>query len=391
MPLEKLLGVLDESGFTGEFEVERPGQFSRRGGIVDIYPWLSRCPVRVEFFGDTVESIREFNTNTQRSERMLETVRVVLVAPEKLSGQAAGTLLTDHMDPGTIAVTFREVPEEGKEPAPQIGRVESALSHFTRLEVGPLPATGEDSVNFDTELAGRLGGQISDVMEHLRLLGTRFKTVYLLCPRQAEIKRMRELLADYKIPVRSLRLVKGHIEYGFYLGALRTAVICADELFDRYSQHREWEWGEYTPAEPFFDLEPGNYCVHTEHGICRFRGMKVMRRRGRAQEFLELEFRDNARLYVSTMQADQVQKYIGARAARPVLSRLGTTLWSKKKERVRCALQDVAAELILIQAARSVKKGITFPADTAWQREFEASFPFAETRDRAMSATARRK
>ncbi len=381
IPPEELLSTLVESGFASEFEVEQPGQFSRRGGIVDIFPWLSRRPVRIEFFGDSVESIREFDTNTQRSERMLESVRLVLVAPSKLSPSVAEDLLTGHMDARAIAVTFQEVAVGGREPAVGIAQVESALERFTRIEAGGLPATGEDSVNFDTALAGRLGGQISDIMEHLRLLVKRFKTVYLLCPRQAEVKRMRELLDDYKVPARNLRLVEGRIEQGFYLGSLRTALVSADELFDRYSQHREWDAPEHTPAEPFFDLEPGDYCVHTEHGICRFRGMKVMRRAGRAQEFLELEFRDRARLYISTMQAEQVQKYIGGRATRPVLSRLGTTLWARKKERVRRALEDISAELISIQAARALERGVAFGPDTPWQREYEASFPFTETRD----------
>ena len=98
----------------------------------------------------------------------------------------------------------------------------------------PLPATDEGAFNFDTELASRVGGQISDVMEHLRQLLERFRTVYLLCPRQAEIKRIRELLQDYKVPDRNLRLTEGRIEQGFYLGGLRTALISADELFDRY-------------------------------------------------------------------------------------------------------------------------------------------------------------
>jgi transcription-repair coupling factor (superfamily II helicase) len=386
-PPEKLLGVLVESGFTSEFEVEQPGQFSRRGGIVDIFGWLSRSPVRIEYFGDSIESIREFDTRTQRSDRILDKIHLTLVVPSERSGSGAKALLADHMKRDTIAVTFNEIPVEGREPAPRDRKVESALSQFARIEVGPLPATGDNSVNFDTELSGRVGGQISDVMQHLRLLTGRFKTVYLLCPRQAEIKRMRELLADYKVPARNLRLVEGRIEQGFYLGALRTAVICADELFDRYSQHREWDMPEYTPAEPFFDLEPDDYCVHEEHGICRFRGMKIMRRRGRAQEFLELEFRDNAKLYISTMQAEHVQKYIGGKRTKPVLSRLGTALWAKKKERVRRALEGIAAELISIQASRSVKKGFTFPADTSWQREFEASFPFTDTRDQTRTSS----
>ncbi len=382
---EKLLEDLLECGFVSEHEVERPGQFSRRGGIVDIFPWLSRQPVRIEFFGDTVESIRQFDAFNQRSQRMLKEASLVLVAPSKAGGQS---LLTDHMGPETVAVTFHEVPVEGRAPVKVGPKVAAALERFTSLAAGPLPATSKNAVNFDTQLAGRVGGQISDVMEHVRLLAGRFRKVYIFCPGQAELKRMRQLLDDYKVPARNLRLLAGRIEQGFFITSLRTALVSENELFDRYSQHRELDIPESAPADPFFDLEPGDYCVHAEHGICRFRGMKILRRKGRAQEFLELEFRDNARLYASAMQAQQVQHYIGGRRTRPVLSRLGSPAWSRKKDRVRRVLEGIASELISIQAARSVKRGFAFPPETQWQREFEASFPFYETRDQARTSLA---
>jgi transcription-repair coupling factor (superfamily II helicase) len=378
--LDDILRILLESGFTNEPEVEQQGQFSRRGGIMDIFPWLSHRPVRVEFSGDTVESIREFDATSQRSDRMLDNVTLALVAPSRPGSGKAESLLTEHMKPETIAVMIQDTPLEGRDAIPEIPEVRKALERFSIVEVSPLPAAGDNAVNFDTELAGRVGGQISDVMEHVRQLCRKFRTVYILCPRQAEIKRMNELLEDHRISTRNLRLSEGRLEQGFYMDSLRTAVISADELFDRYGQHRDWEAQESAPAEPFFDLEPGDFC--------RFHGMKLMRRRGRAQEFMELEFRDNAKLCVSAMQAEQVQKYIGGRRTRPVLSRLGTNLWSKKKERVRQALKDIAAELMSIQAARAVKKGMAFPADTPWQREFEASFPFTETADQIRASSA---
>jgi len=383
---ESLLEAFEKCGFTREAEVEKPGQYSRRGGVLDVFSWLSHRPVRIEFFGDTVESIRQFDTESQRSDKMMEEAKLVLVSPIAIRSKPGKAFLTDYLRRDAIVARFREVVIEEKEQSRPSPALEKEFERFKLVDVNPLPATGTHAANFDTELAGRMGGQISDIMEHLRLLVKRYKKVYLFCPKDAELRRVRELIDDYKVPSKNLRLIEGRLEQGFFLGMLNTAVISADELFDRYSQHREVDSKDSIAAEPFFDLEKGEYCVHSEHGICRFRGMKVMHRKGRAQEFMELEFREGAKLYVSTMQAGKVQKYIGGKLTRPVLSKLGTMLWEKKKERVRRALEDIAADLMSIQAARAVKKGTAFPKDTPWQREFEASFPFTETRDQTRAA-----
>ncbi|MFK7789003.1 MAG: transcription-repair coupling factor, partial [Phycisphaeraceae bacterium] len=141
-------------------------------------------------------------------------------------------------------------------------------------------------------------------------------------------------------------------------------------------------------SDAFLDLEVGDYVVHIDHGIGVFAGLRTMRREGRSEEYLTLEFDQNAKLHVPAAQIDLIQKYVGGFAGKPPLSKLGGKRWQKQKDSVAEAVKDLAAELLRVQAARQTQPGIRFPADTAWQKEFEAEFPFEETEDQISAIAA---
>jgi transcription-repair coupling factor (superfamily II helicase) len=171
-----------------------------------------------------------------------------------------------------------------------------------------------------------------------------------------------------------------------------THLIPHHELFHRFETRRRVRRvssdATAQASDAFVDLDVGDYVVHVDHGIAKFNGLKTLKRGGVTQEYLTLQFAQQATLHVPATQIDLVQKYIGGFEGKPPLSALGGKKWQKQKESVREAVKDLAAELLRVQAARHTQPGTGFPRDTAWQREFEAEFPYEETEDQLAAIEA---
>ncbi len=168
---------------------------------------------------------------------------------------------------------------------------------------------------------------------------------------------------------------------------VRLRLLGHHELFHRYEQRRRAQKQIATrPVDSFLDLKVGDYVVHVAHGIAKFTGMQTIAKEGKSEEYLTLRFAENASLHVPAARINLIQKYIGGFSGHPRLSRLGTGTWEKEKAKVSEAVMDMAAELIEIQAARNAEVGVAYPADTDWQKEFEAEFPYEPTNDQLTSA-----
>ncbi|MCC7146717.1 MAG: transcription-repair coupling factor, partial [Phycisphaeraceae bacterium] len=166
--------------------------------------------------------------------------------------------------------------------------------------------------------------------------------------------------------------------------SLALCLVPHHELFHRYGTRRRIRRisaGTERASDAFLDLEVGDYVVHVDHGIARFVGLRTMRRNQATEDYLTLEFAGKALLHVPATQMDLIQKYVGGFGGRPPLSMLGGKRWARQKEQVAEAVKDLAAQMLRIQAARSSLPGVRYPADTAWQKEFEAEFPYEETED----------
>jgi transcription-repair coupling factor (superfamily II helicase) len=214
--------------------------------------------------------------------------------------------------------------------------------------------------------------------------------VFAFCPTDGELDRFKELLAEFHIAALlrgPLIPVLGSISRGFVWDEVRLAVVSDTEIFCRSRLHRprrtriEQARSASVPVADFTELEEGDFVVHVQHGIGRYRGLQKITVAGQAQEALTVEYADEAKLYVPIDQAHLVSKYISAGRRIPELSTLGGRRWSKQKADAERAVLDLAAEMLEIQAARQSGKGFAFPADTSWQREFEASFIYEETPD----------
>jgi transcription-repair coupling factor (superfamily II helicase) len=432
----ELAGWLVANGYKRVEAVEYPGEFGRRGGICDVFPPDAADPVRVEFFGDEVESIRNFSTGTQRSLGNRDAVTLMGVEPPdpKAPGRpspgfaAEHGFLTDYLPPQSRVALVE--PGDLKEHARLFfDRVADVAGLFTadgafanlltlpNVTVTALPRPSvEASVHLRVESVERFSGNVHRVRDELDAVaadGT--SRVMIACQTDAECHRLTDVLKAGKLSEsHRLKLVTGHVRSGFRLVDQGVVVLGSHELFHKdllppgvkapgtASSRRI----ESRAIDTFLDLNEGDYVVHVAHGIARFRGMRMLEK-ARGSEFglqaehepeevdettprapnlaleenLILEFRDGVMLYVPASRIDLVQKYVGGSHADPELSKLGGTAWGRKKDKVSEAVRDMAAEMIQIQAVRQAIPGYAFPPDTDWQNEFEAAFPYQETPD----------
>jgi transcription-repair coupling factor (superfamily II helicase) len=427
--IEALLQWLIDQGFKRVDAVELPGEFSRRGGILDVFSPDAEAPYRLEFFGDEIETIRSFSAQTQRSLEELNDV-LILAAPSGFAfgSAAAGAkpkagIITDHLPPDTwiALVEPNELQEQGRFFLETVADftglfnvlgVFAQLLKFTNVTISAMPRPSvEQVVHLRVESVERFSGNVARVRDELDAVAPNDR-VFVACHNEAESHRLQQVLAAGKLAEsHRLRLVTGAVRAGFRMVEAGVVVLGSHELF-----HREQTPAGEKPAtalprrriesraiDSFLELNEGDLVVHVVQGIARYRGMKMLPRahgveqtladdhedsealqvsRSTPQEeHLLLEFRDGVMLYVPVSKIDLVQKYVGGSKSDPELSKLGGTAWGRKKERVEEAVRDLAADMIEIQAMRASQPGFAFPGDSEWMREFEDSFPFQETPD----------
>lgn len=420
----ELAGWLVANGYKRVEAVEFPGEFARRGGILDVYPPDSPDPVRVEFFGDEIESLRAFAPGSQRS--LEARARVTLLGIEKDGGSGATGTLCDYLpaqsrvvlhEPRDLKEQIRQFRDRVPNPAGLLtpDQTFAALIARPNVVVSALPRPGvEAAVHLRVESVARFSGSVHRVRDELDSVGSGGSArVLIACQSEAEVHRLTEVLKAGKLAEsHHLQLVTGHVRAGFRLVEAATVVLGSHELFHKdllppgaKQQAKSSRTLESRAIDSFLDLNDGDFVVHVAHGIARFRGMKMLAKgaRGEGQgasepfeqtvdalaqeENLILEFRDGVFLYVPATRIDLVQRYVGGAHAEPELSKLGGTAWGRKKERVSEAVRDMAADMIQVQAVRQAVPGFAFPPDSEWQREFEAAFPYQETPDQ-LSAIA---
>ncbi|MFH1416773.1 MAG: transcription-repair coupling factor, partial [Planctomycetota bacterium] len=416
----EIAAFLLDRGFERLDQVEQPGDFALRGGIMDIFASADVDPARIEFFGDEIESIRRFEVGTQRSVRTLQAARIAL-PPDAKRLDHKRTISFLHYLPKETLVVLDEPVEIAEIAGTILDRLGNPVGHypfdailkqaarFSQLHVSRFPSATvpeKDTFALSCEANPAFETKAADAV--VQLVGmARDQAVVVFCDNKGEEDRLGELveqaLADGEVvagrsdaepPQIEKRI--GMIHRGFtwkatcgrldaFEGARgKLTILPHHELFRRYTRKRRIRKVAATrPIETFLDLAEGDYVVHIAHGIGRFAGMKTLRKgeSKKNEEYLTLRFADEALIHVPVSQIDMVQKYVGPKAARPMLSKLGGTRWHKAKAKVEEAVSDLAAELLRIQAVREAQPGVAFPQDTRWQAEFENAFLYTETPD----------
>jgi transcription-repair coupling factor (superfamily II helicase) len=404
--MENLLERLVGSSYERVAQVTTRGQFAVRGGIVDLYSWQAPMPVRAEFFGDQIESLREFDIDTQTSVRDLKSVDILLnQAALDHSSQVRDYVKRDHL------VIDVEPDMESGAPAtpgsPELAPPRIQISEGW-IETGPEDFSGafqdcevgEFAVG-DLVLAEAKRAQFVERLQEWR--GNNAKIV-IYFQTEGEIERFREIMAG---AIDGIDFVEGTLARGFCFPAANLVVLSAAELFGRFAAHprRRLRRAERHRAQiDFSELNEGDLVVHLEHGIGRFLGLDkflvgqaprlpsadrtgsasgalALQQQGQPQEVLVLEFADEAKLYVPLEQAYLVSRYVGAGKKSPPLSSLGDGRWARAKIKAAASIFDYAGKMLAVQAQRETHPGYAFAPDTKWQAEFEHSFPFRETPD----------
>jgi transcription-repair coupling factor (superfamily II helicase) len=399
---DELAGWLVQHGFRRTDAVELPGEFSRRGGILDVFSPDAEAPHRLEFFGDEVESIRQFSQHSQRSLSDLQAVELLGSTVRRVSPEGNGKdapLDTGHLcdylpaDAWTALVEPDELHEQGKHYLERVADprglfsipgVFQQLLRFPSVRVSAFPVASVEAVcHLRVESIERFSGNVTKLREELDSIAAADR-VLIACHNDAERKRLGEVLASGRLAESDrLRLVTGRVRAGFRIVDAGVVVLSDHELFHREDVRQVLPRRrlESRAIDSFLDLAEGDLVVHVSHGIARYRGMQVLEKNGHTEEHLILEFREGTRVYVPASKIDLVQKYVGGGKTDPELSKLGGTSWQRRTEKVAAAVLDLASEMIDLQALREAKPGIPYPPDSEWQAEFEAAFPYQETPD----------
>ena len=424
-----LLASWIEAGYETGPLVDGPGQVSRRGGILDVYP-PSGPPTRIELFGDEIESIRVFDVETQRSGQRLTELRVT-PARERPSDDAGVPDATffDHLPDDAIVVldegyqvetVSRDLEAQAEEMRMQRQSRGDLPEHVAktyltwpelrsrlrtaspRVLVEMTHDAGKELVPFGhaPAFAGRLKAFLDRVARPAVRGGESIVVVSqqsarlqeLLAERNVDVAPVTRLPAEWSVPASAgrLALVHGSLPEGWRCEALGLAVYTDGELFGWRKVRRPVRQTRSAARDAFLsDLEPGELVVHVDHGIGKFRGLYRTGGEGAngdgtvtaTREFLLIEYDGADRLYVPSEQADRVTRYVGGGDDSPNLTRLGTQEWSRAKARARRAVRDIAKDLVELYAARKLAEGHAFSPDTTWQHELEDSFPYMETPD----------
>jgi len=398
-PLEGTIEALVAAGYERVAQATTRGQFAVRGGILDIFSWQAARPIRIEYFGDDVESLREFDVDNQTSIRNLQHVEILLEAAENQTASVRDYVAADHL---RIEI---EPEKAGSDAEIQIGEgwlggTRAARPQERGRRAGVPPTDAEDFRGaFDQcDIGDFAVGDFMLVEAKRAQFAARLRDwraaefhIVIYFQTEGEIERFREIMGD---TIAGIELLEGTLPRGFVFPDGRLVVLSGAELFGRYTTHgrrrlqRAEQLSRNRAQIDFSELNEGDFVVHLEHGVGRFLQLtRVPSPAGEMQEALALEFANDSRLYVPLEQAYLVSRYVGVGKRSPPLSSLADAKWARAKKTAAASIFDYAGKMLAVQAERETQLGHAFGPDTKWQREFEHSFPFRETPDQLTAIT----
>jgi transcription-repair coupling factor (superfamily II helicase) len=444
--LEELVSHLRRVGYEPHDTVEMPGQFAVRGGIVDVFPAEANWPVRLELFGDAVESLREFDPDTQRSVRPIERITLPPLVESGSDGlgfdrreigdkaqnnshshslfdlQEETVILLD--EPGRIEEASQAFLESATESLESSGGDLDLLSSYffaddwglqlarhPRLEIERLAVTREGSAShtIQTQPTTRYHGDVPGFMSEARSRIAAGERVLLAAGNLGELERYVDLCREYEIPYRvgeieenatsarlaeessagsvpAVVLCRAPFPEGVIFSEAGVAIYGSSDLFETAppaAAKRRPKTASF--FSDFSELKAGDYVVHVDHGIGQFEGLQQIENGGAQGEFMRLRYADDARLYVPLERLDLVQSYRAVEGAKPVLDKLGGSTWTARKARVRKSVEEMADKLLKLYSERKAGEGFAFSPESAFQREFADAFEFEETPDQAIA------
>ncbi|HEY7388695.1 MAG TPA: transcription-repair coupling factor [Bryobacteraceae bacterium] len=459
LPLEDVLAHLESIGYERREPVEMVGEYSVRGGILDVFSPEAPKPVRIDMFGDLVESIRRFDvesqrsvmkieecmllplTEYQRSRALLEQLHALLDAPgppgepfpgwELLAGMveprnSSVFSLVDNPiiildEPGQVSAAaerfWKRVEQIERSPAYDPEKLyfhwedlEAQCARCARLELKELDIgwSEQPGLHIATRPAMTFHGNMQVATAEARNLVEAGQRVAFFGSTTGEVERVADILNEYGIAyqlglergdatpaylaeraymagaVASVYLIKGLVRHGAAFQDAGLVVFGSEDLFDTSEMVARAPSAKSAMAafsSDLVDLKPGDFVVHTEHGIAQYLGLREIAQGEAKGDYMLLEYAAGAKLYVPLARMDLIERFRGAGDGKPTLDRMGGTTWSRTKTRIKAKMRDMADELLKLYAARKMAEGFSFSLDSNWQREFEDAFEFTETKD----------
>ena len=409
---ESILSGLVSGGYERSDLVDRRGLFSVRGDIIDIYPLNEKEPIRLEFFGDTLENIRYFNEQTQKSSIKTDSVRILPFALAYDKDDEKTTLL-DYGNNGIIIwdegnrikeelkKSFSESIERKNEAAKWrslAGEKRTAVQIVLSLlaqSVSELKTDETVSITSKTVAGFRKEFTLlKDELGHWRERDYRIIFVISGEKRAASLNGWLKQNEFYALPLTEngkdtgIFISSGEIRNGFEFPYAKTVVIAEKDIYGTQKKRlrRHTENGQEINA--FTDLHAGDYVVHDTHGIGKYVGIKTIETDGVHKDYLEIHYSGYDVLYVPTDQIQFLQRYIGNEGEAPRLSRMGGADWKKARAKAQKSIDNLAEKLVALYAKREITDGYAFPPDTPFQQEFEEAFPYEETQDQLKAVAA---
>lgn len=409
---ETILSGLVSGGYERSDLVDRRGLFSVRGDIIDIYPLNEKEPIRLEFFGDTLENIRYFNEQTQKSSMKTDSVRILPFALAYDKDDEKTTLL-DYGNNGIIIwdegnrikeelkKSFSESTERKNEAAKWrslAGEKRTAVQLVLSLlaqSVSELETDETVSITSKTVAGFRKEFTLlKDELGHWRERDYRIIFVISGEKRAASLNGWLKQNEFYALPLTEngkdtgIFISSGEIRNGFEFPYAKTVVIAEKDIYGTQKKRlrRHTENGQEINA--FTDLHAGDYVVHDTHGIGKYVGIKTIETDGVHKDYLEIHYSGHDVLYVPTDQIQFLQRYIGNEGEAPRLSRMGGADWKKARAKAQKSIDNLAEKLVTLYAKREITDGYAFPPDTPFQQEFEEAFPYEETQDQLKAVAA---
>ncbi len=404
---------LAEAGFSATTAVELPGEFATRGGLLDIYSADQPQPIRIEWFGDEIESIRRFDVGSQRSIEQLNHIEIAAIGitPEDLGdpyedptpAEAAAAVelgstlglgpITDYLPDDTIIVLVD--PQDCKTTAEKLlSRIElkdrfcdynELLASFAQHRVVTATtfatASADEVIDLHTSTADSFASSLDETCKKIDSTAADHG-ILLIGDTGADAERLTELLRETEAARQGrLHLSVAEISGGFRLIKNKVLVLTGAELFHRSPVRRGKSRAKGKPIASSMQLSPGDLVVHLSHGIGLYRGLQEIEKNGQHVEHLTIEFDGGSKIYVPSSRIGLIQRYIGGTKNRPRLAKIGGQSWAKQRKAAESAVTDMACELLEMQATRTSRRGIVFDADNNWQGQFDACFPYNETPD----------
>lgn len=421
--IEQLKNQLVALGYERVGQVEMPGQFSVRGGIVDIYCLTEENPWRIELWGDEIDSIRSFDPESQRSLENLEEL-TIYPAVEHIGDKDMVSFL-DYF-PEKRAIIFLDEPnrltEKGgaveeeyrqsrmhREEKGSRNLPENWLCSFEQLQkelnkrncisvcaLEPKQAGWKVREKFYLEVKSisAYNNSFELLVKDLHQYKKQGYRIALLSGSRTRAERLAKDLQeeglaafygqdyDREICPGEIMVVYGHAKKGFEYPLIKFAVMTESDIFGQEQKKKKKKNYSGSRIQDFAELSIGDFVVHEKHGLGIYRGIEKVEVDRIVKDYIKIEYRGGSNLYIPATQLDCLQKYSGADASKaPKLNKLGTQEWNKTKSKVRGAVKNIAKELVELYAVRQEKEGYVCGPDTVWQREFEEMFPYEETED----------